>query len=96
MTGEKLDYLIYLLNSKIFFYSIKKFYGGGTLGQKGVRMKHTFFTKFPALKIELYEFNKFINGFNCATNKDQYVDNYFYSKYNLNEEEIYFIETEEK
>ena len=60
MTGEKLDYLIYLLNSKIFFYSIKKFYGGGTLGQKGVRMKHTFFTKFPALKIELYEFNKFI------------------------------------
>lgn len=46
MVGESLKYLLSILNSKLFFLSVKMFYGGGGLGSKGVRMKHTFFTKF--------------------------------------------------
>ena len=38
---------IFILNSKIFFYAVKKFYGGGVLGEHGIRMKHTFFGNFP-------------------------------------------------
>src|SRR5690606_26489856 len=43
MTGEDLDVLLTVMNSKLFFYAVKTFYGGGGLGETGVRMKHTFF-----------------------------------------------------
>jgi len=39
------------MNSNLFFYAIKSFYGGGALGDKGIRMKHTFFKNFPIPKI---------------------------------------------
>ena len=45
ITGKNLKFLLSVLNSKLFFYSIKYFYGGGALGNSGVRMKHTFFKK---------------------------------------------------
>ena len=32
----------------LFFYAVKNFYGGGGLGETGVRMKHTFFEVFSA------------------------------------------------
>ncbi|WP_208646857.1 hypothetical protein, partial [Pedobacter jejuensis] len=47
ITGNDLDIIISVLNSKLFFYAIKTFYGGGGLGENGVRMKHTFFENFP-------------------------------------------------
>jgi hypothetical protein len=47
ITGESLKYLLTILNSNLFFYSIKYFYGGGGLGNTGIRMKHTFIDKFP-------------------------------------------------
>jgi len=47
ITGNDLDILIAVLNSRLFFYSVKTFYGGGGLGETGVRMKHTFFENFP-------------------------------------------------
>jgi len=50
LTGERIKFLTALLNSSLFFYSIKNFYGGGSLGTKGVRMKHTFFERFPAIR----------------------------------------------
>ena len=49
ITGEKLNYLLLILNSSLFFYAVKHFYGGGGLGKDGVRMKHTFFQDFPSL-----------------------------------------------
>jgi type I restriction-modification system DNA methylase subunit len=50
ITGENLKYILCVLNTKLFFYSIKNFYGGGGLGESGVRMKHTFFENFPLVK----------------------------------------------
>lgn len=49
ITGEHLEYLTALLNSKLFFFAVKVYYGGGALGSTGIRMKHTFFEKFPAI-----------------------------------------------
>ena len=51
IVGEGLYHLLGVLNSSLFFYAIKTFYGGGILGDHGVRMKHTFFEKFPCLPI---------------------------------------------
>jgi len=50
ITGENLKYLVGILNSKLFFYGVKTFYGGGCLGSEGVRMKHTFFQEFSVPK----------------------------------------------
>jgi hypothetical protein len=49
IVGNNLKYLVCLLNSKLFFFSIKNYYGGGGLGTVGIRMKHTFFENFPAV-----------------------------------------------
>ena len=51
ITGKNLKFLLSIFNSKLFFYSIKCFYGGGALGEAGVRMKHTFFQNFPVPKV---------------------------------------------
>ena len=93
ITGENLEYLLHLFNSKIFFYSIKKFYGGGSLGKKGIRMKHMFFTKFPALRINDIEFEKLRKDLCLAEDKDKFINRYFYLKYNLSDEEINTIES---
>lgn len=55
-------------------------------------MKHTFFTKFPALKINDIEFEKLRKGLCSTENKDKFINHYFYSKYNLSDEEINNIE----
>ena len=49
IAGTALYHLLGVLNSSLFFFAIKTFYGGGALGDHGVRMKHTFFEKFPCL-----------------------------------------------
>lgn len=51
IVGEGLYHLLGILNSTLFFYAIKTFYGGGILGDHGVRMKHTFFEKFPCVPV---------------------------------------------
>lgn len=50
ITDERIKELLPILNSKLFFYSVKYFYGGGGLGETGVRMKHTFFENFPMIE----------------------------------------------
>lgn len=62
ITGSHLKFLLTLVNTKLFFWSVKNFYAGGGLGIKGVRMKHTFFEKFPAILPENEE--KFIEKAN--------------------------------
>jgi adenine-specific DNA-methyltransferase len=52
ITGDNIKFLISILNSKLFFFSVKTFYGGGGLGSNGIRMKSTFFEKFPVPEID--------------------------------------------
>ena len=52
IVGEGLYHLLGIMNSTLFFYSIKSFYGGGILGDHGIRMKHTFFENFPCIPIQ--------------------------------------------
>ncbi len=90
IVGENLEYLVTLLNSKLFFYAIKHYYGGGALGSSGVRMKHTFFEKFSAYTptpADLTLLKQYV------LNKDfSKIDEFYYKKYSLNEEEIKLIE----
>lgn len=60
ITGENLGFLACVMNSKLFFFSIKHYYGGGALGEKGVRMKHTFFENFPIPKLKTTEQTTFL------------------------------------
>jgi hypothetical protein len=47
-----LKYLLAIFNSRLFFYAMKAFYGGGALGSTGIRMKHTFMAKFPIFPLD--------------------------------------------
>ncbi|MCK5847998.1 MAG: Eco57I restriction-modification methylase domain-containing protein [Caldisericia bacterium] len=60
ITGKNIKFLTSILNSCLFFYSVKMFYGGGALGKKGIRMKHTFFEKFPIPQISKEKQNPFL------------------------------------
>jgi len=90
ITGKDIEFLISVLNSKLFFFSIKYFYGGGGLGEAGVRMKHTFFENFccpifePECKRQISD----------LMNKKDYdsIDKLVYKLYNLEKEEINLIE----
>jgi adenine-specific DNA-methyltransferase len=68
IVGKRLNILLAILNSKLFFYTIKVFYGGGGLGENAIRMKHTFFLKFPAPNFDL-ETSNTINQ--IITNNDK-------------------------
>ncbi len=93
ITGENLDILLAVMNSKLFFYAVKTFYGGGGLGETGVRMKHTFFENFPmpAFSTKAIEnFKEFFSNFN-SDNLTK-IDKIIYDSYSFNEQEIEFIE----
>ena len=49
ITGENMDNLVKMLNSKTIFTIYKNFYAGGGLGQKGVRVKKTFLESLPLM-----------------------------------------------
>ena len=74
ITGEHLPFILHILNSKLFFYAVKTFYGGGGLGD-GIRMKHTFFLQFPCVAADYIP-------------KGVTIDQWIYEKYNLTSEEI--------
>ena len=96
IVGDKLEYLLGLLNSKLFFFAIKHFYGGGGLGGNGVRMKHTFFQQFSAYvpNADEEQFFKKICKDTISAEISAEIDAFFYSKYSLSNEEISFIEKE--
>ena len=95
ITGKDIKYLLAIMNSKLFFYAIKRYYGGGALGDNGVRMKHTFFQKFHCVQsnkaiIDLVE--KLIIP-ECDKRKiEKEIDKLIYQLYNLTPEEIAIIE----
>ena len=93
ITGDCIKFLIGILNSKLFFFSIKNFYGGGGLGENGVRMKHTFFGNFPCVpkNENIEKLAESINKENQMTIEAE-IDRKVYELYGLSAEEIEFIE----
>ena len=89
IVGQHLPFILGVLNSKLFFYAVKKFYGGGILGEHGIRMKHTFFGNFPCLS-----YNEQIEEVAKELSKEyrndliDYADQLVYSAYSLSKEEI--------
>ncbi len=95
ITGKDLDVILPIMNSKLFFYSIKTFYGGGGLGETGVRMKHTFFENFPMPKLLSSEISKIhVLMANPIENNLKDIDNILYKFYLLTQQEIDFIESQ--
>ena len=95
ITGKYIDFLLAILNSKLFFYSIKHFYGGGALGDNGVRMKHTFFQKFHCIQPNdeiITLIDKIKKNSNELKNYEEELDQQVYALYNLTPEEIAIIE----
>jgi len=95
ITGENLKLLLAVLNSKIFFFSVKYFYGGGSLGELGVRMKHTFFEKFPIPTLCIGDVEKIHDYISTPNIKNiEKIDKILYRSFLLEENEIEFIESQ--
>jgi len=102
ITGKDLKFLVSVLNSNLFFYAIKNFYGGGGLGSKGVRMKHTFFEYFPIPQIPTPQQKRFIDLVETILSKkeagkdttaeEQKIDIMVYKLYELTYEEVLIID----
>ena len=95
ITGKDIKYLLAIMNSKLFFYAIKRYYGGGALGDNGVRMKHTFFQKFRCVEpnktiIDLVE--KLLMPESDKRKIEKEIDTLVYQLYSLTPEEIAVIE----
>ena len=93
IVGKEISFLLGVLNSKLFFYAIKHFYGGGVLGEHGIRMKHTFFQNFPCIP-----YNSSIDKLakELCKKKDAEVESQIekdiYNLYGLTSQEIQVIE----
>ena len=92
IVGEGLYHLLGIMNSALFFYSIKSYYGGGILGDQGIRMKHTFFEKFPCVPIQ----EKIsIMAEHLSQHPDsrlrRKLDNVIFEMYGLTKEEVEYI-----
>lgn len=95
IVGKNINYIIGILNSKLFFYSVKHFYGGGVLGEHGIRMKHTFFEKFPCINYDRnieYLAEKLSKEFDDLLANQ--LDNIIYESYGLTCDEVNFIEAD--
>ena len=93
ITGKSIKFLIGILNSKLFFFAIKYFYGGGLLGENGVRMKHTFFENFPCIE-ENAQIKQLVDTVTSENIKEvsKEIDHKVYELYGLTNDEINFIE----
>ena len=95
IVGSHLPFILGVLNSKLFFYAVKKFYGGGVLGEHGLRMKHTFFGNFPCMPYnrQIEEVAKELSK-NYGDDLASYADQLIFSAYSLSKEEIFEIQKE--
>ena len=86
MTGEKLEYLLMALHSKLLTYAFKTFYAGGGLGENGYRYKKAFLENLPIYRPQT---NSYLQMFN---NKEyENIEIFLNDAYHLTEEEISFI-----
>ncbi len=88
IVGKHLYHLLGILNSELFFFSVKHFYGGGVLGEHGIRMKHTFFENFPCLAFDerIESIAKKLQLFYSNT-LNQNLNDYIMTLYQLTDEE---------
>lgn len=96
IVGKDIDFLLGIMNSKLFFYAIKTYYGGGGLGEHAVRMKHTFFQQFHCIKVDPY-IKELVNSIVTTGSlaKENEINTQIYKLYNLTPEEIDYIENRE-
>ena len=89
IVGGPITFLLGILNSSLFFYAVKKFYGGGILGEHGIRMKHTFFGDFPCIA-RCKDIEKIAITLTNNYRVDLYnkLDDMIYSAYGLSNNEI--------
>lgn len=93
ISGDNLLFLLGVLNSKLFYYAIKNYYGGAKLGTDSVRMQVDFIPQFPCIPydktIELYSerLSQKYSEHNMA-----YLNIIIYLKYQLNYEQVSDIE----
>jgi len=97
-----LKFLIAILNSRLFFFAIKVFYGGGALGGTGIRMKHTFFEAMPVPAIPQAQQRPFVELVDKilakkergqdTTTEEAKIDQMVYKLYGLTKEEIRIVE----
>jgi len=102
ITGGSLKFLIAILNSRLFFFAIKVFYGGGALGGTGIRMKHTFFEAMPVPAIPQAQQRPFVELVDKilakkergqdTTTEEAKIDQMVYKLYGLTKEEIRIVE----
>ncbi len=102
ITGSNLQFLIAILNSKLFFFAVKHFYAGGGLGETGIRMKHSFFENFVLQELSKNDQKPFKDIVKQiltkkekgedTTDLENQIDQLVYQLYDLTEEEIKFIE----
>lgn len=93
IVGKELSFLLGVLNSKLFFYAIKHFYGGGVLGEHGIRMKHTFFQNFPCIQYNS-TIDKLVKELTEKKNAkvENQIGNKIYNLYGLTPQEIQMVE----
>lgn len=81
------------MNTKLFFFAVKTFYGGGGLGGSATRMKHTFFCNFSAIKPSSKELRYFKElYYNDLKKLDFEITNFLYTNYKFTDQEIQVIE----
>ena len=92
IVGKHLYHLLGILNSELFFFSVKHFYGGGVLGEHGIRMKHTFFENFPCLAFDerIESIAKKLQQFYSNT-LNQNLNDYIMTLYQLTDEEKLYV-----
>lgn len=93
IVGKELSFLLGVLNSKLFFYAIKHFYGGGVLGEHGIRMKHTFFQNFPCIQYNS-TIDKLVKELTEKKNAkvENQIENNIYNLYGLSPQEVQMVE----
>ena len=92
ITGKQIVFLLGIMNSKLFFFAVKHFYGGGGLGENGVRMKHTFFENFCCVSEDLFLTELITKKINGAVIPEKELDRIVYELYGLSKDEINYIE----
>ncbi len=101
ISGEKLEYLICALNSKLIGNIFKSFYAGGGLGEKGYRYKKAFLVNLPLPTItedEYQKFKEYLKNINDKLNnnlsyKEELleIDDFLCAKYHFTDEEIQYL-----
>lgn len=95
IVGKCLPFILGIVNSQIFFYAVKKYYGGGVLGEHGIRMKHTFFGNFPCLPYN-EEIENIAKELSFQYNRDlaNRLESIISSMYSFTKEEVSVIQSE--